>query len=93
MAAHELAHVWQELQDLNSLAPDESEGSAEYAAYLLLKAGGTEEGRIKIAAMKESKDPAYGLGFRKALRLAGGEAHAERVRLVLQVGRGWPASP
>jgi len=93
VAAHELAHVWQQLKDLNSLTPDESEGSAEYAAYLLLKAGGTEEGKIKIVAMKESKNPAYGIGFRKALRLAGGEAHAVRVRLVLETGRGWPASP
>lgn len=93
VAAHELAHVWQQLQDLDSLAPEEAEGSAEYAAYLVLKAGGTEEGRVKITAMKESRDPAYGIGFRKALRLAGGEAHAARVRLVLQTGRGWPARP
>jgi hypothetical protein len=93
VAAHELAHVWQELQDLNHLAPEESEGSAEYASYLLLKAGGTEEGKIKIAAMMDSKDPVYGIGFRKALRLAGGEAHAERVRLALETGRGWPARP
>jgi hypothetical protein len=94
VAAHELAHVWQQLYDLDRLTPEQAEGTAEFAAYLALQDGGTEEGRMKIAAMRESDDPVYGVGFRKALRLAErGGAGAVRVREVLERGRGWPAAP
>ncbi|HEV8335188.1 MAG TPA: LIM domain-containing protein [Candidatus Polarisedimenticolia bacterium] len=89
VAAHELAHVWQQLHDLSDLPPDQAEGSAEYAAYLLLEEAGTEEGRVKIEAMKRSEDPAYGAGFRRALEIAHGQGSAAGLRKALQGGKGW----
>lgn len=93
VAAHELVHVWQQLNDLDSLPAEQAEGSAEYASYLLLTDGGTEEGRVKIQAMKESTDAAYGVGFRKALRVASEGLSSARLREVLKRGRGWPGAP
>jgi len=93
VAAHEMVHVWQQMQDLDSLPPDQAEGSAEYAAYLLLKEGRTQEGRVKIEAMEKSRDPAYGSGFRRALRAAESGPTPARLREILEKGRGWPSVP
>jgi len=93
VAAHELVHVWQQLHGLEDLPLDQAEGSAEYACYLILKETGTEEGRVKIEAMEESLDPVYGIGFRKALRLAEGGEAAARLPRVLKERRGWPKTP
>ncbi len=93
VAAHELVHVWQQLHDLDRLPPDQAEGSAEYASYLLLKEGGTAEGRVRIDAMEKSPDPVYGDGFRKARRAAGPGASPARLREILERGRGWPQAP
>jgi hypothetical protein len=93
VAGHELAHVWQQLQGLDSLPHDQAEGTAEYAAYLLLKDGGTQEGRVKIEAMEKSRDGVYGSGFRRALRAAESDPSPARLREILQKGRGWPSNP
>jgi hypothetical protein len=93
VAAHELAHVWQQLEGLDNLPPDQAEGSAEFASYLLLKEGGTPEGRIKIGAMEKSRDGVYGAGFRRALQAAGPAESPARLREVVEKGRGWPSVP
>jgi hypothetical protein len=93
VCAHELAHVWQYLQGLDNLPLDKAEGSAELAAFLVLRQGGTDEGRIKIRGMEESQDPAYGVGFRKALEVSmKGDALAA-LRRALTEGSGWPRTP
>jgi hypothetical protein len=93
VAAHELAHVWQQIEGLDNLPPDQAEGSAEFAAYLLLKEGGTREGRVKIEAMERSRDAVYGTGFRRALQAAGADASPARLRKVVEKGSGWPTIP
>jgi hypothetical protein len=93
VAAHELAHVWQQREGLDHLPPDQAEGSAEYACYLLLKEGATQEGRIKIEAMEKSRDGVYGAGFRRALLAAGGDNSPWRLREIVEQGRGWPTVP
>ena len=93
VSGHELAHVWQHLQGLDDLPLDQAEGSAEVASYLVLRQGGTEEGRIKIAGMEHSEDPVYGEGFRKAMKVSmKGDALAQ-LRIVLEKGKGWPRRP
>jgi hypothetical protein len=90
VSAHELAHVWQHLQGLDDLPLDQAEGSAELAAYLILKQGGTEEGRIKIQGMERSEDPIYGGGFRKAMKVSMKGNSLAQLRIVLEKGKGWP---
>ena len=92
VAAHELVHVWQHLQGLEDLPLDQAEGSAELAAFLILKQGGSEEGRIKIQGMEHSDDPVYGAGFRKAMEVSMKGSAVTHLRLVLQKGKGWPRS-
>jgi hypothetical protein len=93
VCAHELAHVWQYQQGLDDLPLEKAEGSAELAAFLVLRRGGTDEGRIKIHGMEESPDPAYGAGFRKALEVSmKGDALAA-LRRALTEGSGWPRTP
>jgi hypothetical protein len=93
VAAHELAHVWQHLQNLEDLPLDQAEGSAELAAYLVLRRGGTEEGRIKIADMQRSQDPAYGAGFRRAMDVSMKGEEVAALKRALQNGSGWPKDP
>ncbi len=65
VAAHELMHVW-----LYRNAPDDfdhqlTEGSCEYAAYLVLADDGTEEAKRIIETRIQHDDEIYGEGFRK----------------------------
>jgi hypothetical protein len=93
VSAHELVHVWQHLQGLEDLPLDQAEGSAELAAFLMLRRGGSEEGRIKIQGMEHSEDPVYGAGFRKAMEVSMKGSSMTQLRRVLEKGRGWPQSP
>ena len=93
VSAHELAHVWQHLQGLDDLPLDQAEGSAELAAFLILRRGGSEEARIKIKTMESSDDPVYGGGFRKALAVSMKGNSVTQLRSVLEKGKGWPKSP
>ena len=93
VAAHEMAHVWQNLRHLANLPMEQAEGSAELASYLLLDRGGTPEGRIKIQEMERSDDPDYGVGFRKALKVSMRGQSMAPLRRVLEEGKGWPERP
>lgn len=92
VSAHELAHVWQHLQDLEDLPLEQAEGSAELASYLILRSGGGDEGRVKIQVMEASDDPIYGRGFRKALEVSMKGNSMSRLVSTLKEGRGWPRS-
>ncbi len=93
VSAHELVHVWQHVQGLDDLPLDQAEGSAELASYLMLRRGGTKEGRIKIEMMERSEDPVYGEGFRKAMKVSMKGSDVTQLRLVLEKGKGWPQRP
>jgi hypothetical protein len=93
VSAHELVHVWQHVQGLDDLPLDQAEGSAELASYLMLRRGGTKEGRIKVEMMERSEDPVYGEGFRKALKVSMKGSDVTQLRLVLKKGKGWPQRP
>jgi LIM domain-containing protein len=93
VAAHELVHVWQQQRGLDSLPPEQAEGTAEYASYLLLREGGTQEGKVKIEAMEKSADKVYGRGFRRAVRAAQMDLSPGRLREILEKGEGWPSEP
>ncbi|HEU5180140.1 MAG TPA: hypothetical protein VFW45_05075 [Candidatus Polarisedimenticolia bacterium] len=93
VAAHEMAHVWQNLRRLEDLPLDKAEGSAELASYLVLDRGGTPEGRIKIQEMESSDDPAYGIGFRKAMKVSMRGQSMTRLHRVLEGEKGWPDRP
>ena len=68
--AHELMHVWLTFRDRDQKNGALSEGSCNYAAYLVL---GNESGPLSayiVEAMMEDDDPAYGKGFRRVRRFA-----------------------
>jgi len=91
--AHELIHVWQHLEGLDSLPLDQAEGSAELASYLVLKHGGSDEAKVKMLEMEKSPDPDYGVGFRKALEVSMKGQAIPRLQRVLRGARGWPGRP
>jgi len=63
--AHELAHVWQFKNCRLKLEKTLSEGSANYAAALVLREIGGPEARFIIDRMEKNEDPVYGDGYRK----------------------------
>ncbi|UCG53373.1 MAG: hypothetical protein JSW58_07420 [Candidatus Latescibacterota bacterium] len=70
--AHELTHVWQfeggQLEQDKAL----SEGSCNFAAYLVLRKIGGAEAEYVIETMLRDDDPIYGEGFRRV------KAYAEK---------------
>lgn len=69
-AAHELAHVWQFQNGRLDQDPAVSEGSCNFAAYLVLRALGGENADFVIDNMLKDPDPVYGEGFRRVKRYA-----------------------
>lgn len=69
-AAHELMHVWQ-YQNC-PLKNDEalSEGSSNWAAVRVLEQIGGSECEYIIQSTAQSTDPLYGIGYRRAAKLA-----------------------
>jgi hypothetical protein len=63
--AHELCHVWQFTQGCLDQDQVLSEGSANFASYLVLRQDGSPEAEFIIDNMMHDDDPAYGEGFRK----------------------------
>lgn len=68
--AHELAHAWQFLNGKKSIHPAFSEGSANYAAYLILTDMGDERSAFVVEGMMQDKDRNYGEGFRRVKQYA-----------------------
>lgn len=63
--AHELMHVWQFQKGCLDQDPALSEGSCNYAAYLVLKRTGGPEADFVIDGMLKDPDRVYGSGFRR----------------------------
>jgi hypothetical protein len=68
--AHELAHVWQFQNGRLDQDPAVSEGSCNFAAYLVLRKLGGEYTNFVIDNMLKDPDPVYGGGFRRVKRYA-----------------------
>ena len=63
--AHELMHVWQFMQGRLHVEKALSEGSANFAASLVLSSIGGVEATYSIDMMRQDPDPVYGGGFRR----------------------------
>jgi hypothetical protein len=66
--AHELTHVWQFLQSRHSEDKMLSEGSCNFASYLVLTKFPGKESEFIIQNMMKDKDPVYGEGYRRVRR-------------------------
>ena len=63
--AHELTHVWQFYNAHPKMDRAVSEGSCNYASYLVLRKLGDSEADYLIESMLKNQDPVYGRGFRR----------------------------
>jgi hypothetical protein len=78
--AHELAHVWQFNRARFKNEREWSEGSCNYAAYLVLgRYPGRESSFFRTSLMRDA-DPVYGDGFRRVKTLADAEGNRAWVR-------------
>lgn len=68
--AHELMHVWQSVRHRMSNDPAFSEGSCNYASYLVLGKHSGGQRDFIARNMMQSEDPVYGKGFRRVRRFA-----------------------
>jgi hypothetical protein len=68
--AHELTHVWQAVN--GQLHSDDafSEGSCNYASYLVLEEYTSPQSQYLVQNMKRNEDEVYGEGFRRVKRFA-----------------------
>ncbi|MBP2681330.1 MAG: hypothetical protein H6Q78_1193 [Candidatus Krumholzibacteriota bacterium] len=64
-AAHELMHVWQFRKGRLDQDAAVSEGSCNFASYLVLRKLGEPEAEFVIDGMLRDPDPVYGEGFRR----------------------------
>lgn len=64
--AHELTHVWINLNNGRKLDPAFEEGSCNYMKYLIHKASVSDLAPYAIKSMQQDRDPHYGQGFRRA---------------------------
>ncbi len=80
--AHELTHVWQFEQGRLDQDKALSEGSCNFAAYLVLRRIGGVEADFLITNMLKDKDPVYGEGFRRVKAYAETEGLANWLRLL-----------
>lgn len=67
--AHELTHVWINLNNGRRLDPAFEEGSCNYMKYLIHANSESELASYAIKAMQQDQDPAYGAGFRRVKNL------------------------
>lgn len=68
--AHELMHVWQAERGRIQNDPAFSEGSCNYAAFLVLKEYETPQARFVLNSLRKSEDTIYGDGFRRVREFA-----------------------
>ncbi|UCH83581.1 MAG: hypothetical protein JSW50_14185 [Candidatus Latescibacterota bacterium] len=80
--AHELTHVWQFERGRFEQDPVLSEGSCNFAAYLVLRRIGGVEAEFLIEGMLRDSDPIYGEGFRRVKAYAEKEGLASWLKLL-----------
>lgn len=78
--AHELMHVWLLSEDRKVGDAAFREGSCNYAAHLVLNEYPGPETDFLVKKMMQSRDPAYGEGFRRVKRYAEERGVAEWIR-------------
>jgi len=64
-----LMHVWHYSQNILENDPAWSEGSCNYAAFLVLNRYSDEQAAYIIAGMNNDPNPVYGEGFRRVKKL------------------------
>ena len=70
-AAHELMHVWLYLNAPYDMDNSLSEGSANYASYLVLRNRRMDRARFLIENLESDRDPVYGDGYRRVKQFVG----------------------
>lgn len=71
--AHELMHIWQHENGVETASAEIREGSANWASSLIYSQLGNERGKFFIGGMTKSDDPIYGGGYRKVAKYADSE--------------------
>ena len=74
--AHELMHVWMMSHTDERHALAVSEGSCQFAAYLVLSEDQSEQGRFYLEQLLTNDDPIYGEGLRQVMRIVEREGTA-----------------
>ncbi|MBD3401859.1 protein DA1 [candidate division GN15 bacterium] len=90
--AHEMTHVWQYLNGRLATDPLFSEGSCNYAAFLVLLNYPGDETEYVIETLLKDDDPIYGEGFRRVMAYAesvGTGAWLRRLRSQDNLPRGY----
>lgn len=67
--AHELTHVWINLNNGRRLDPAFEEGSCNYMKFLVHEQSRSDLAPYVLKAMQQDQDPAYGVGFRRVKKL------------------------
>ena len=88
-AAHELMHVWMYLNAPYDMDKAISEGSANYASYLVLKNRSLYRAKYLIDNLEKDRDYIYGDGYRRIKRLV----RAKRVNGWLNIVTGKEPMP
>ena len=70
-AAHELMHVWLYLNASYDMDKSLSEGSANFASYLVLRNRKVDRARFLIENLENDRDPVYGDGYRRVKQFVG----------------------
>lgn len=70
--AHELMHVWLSRHGAENMDRVLTEGSCNYASYLILQQDDSEEARYMIWCLSENDDSVYNEGFRRVSEYVGG---------------------
>lgn len=70
-AAHELMHVWLYLNASYDMDKSLSEGSANFASYLVLRNRRVDRARFLIENLENDRDPVYGDGYRRVKQFVG----------------------
>jgi hypothetical protein len=68
--AHELMHLWQFRYAKRNADLDVQEGSANYAAWLILQDFSDDEAKYILHNLEKDPNPAYGEGFRRIRKFA-----------------------
>jgi LIM domain-containing protein len=69
VAAHELMHIWQFVNSPEDNEKILSEGSCEYASYIVVKSSYDKYYKYVKKNLEENDDPVYGAGFKRVKKM------------------------
>lgn len=84
--AHELMHIWQHENGVDTAPLEYREGSANWASSLIYGHLRNERGRYFIGGLEESNDPYYGTGYREVAKYADNHGIEGVLRMLKQKG-------